>query len=94
MLCFRDVRQKWLLGVGVKNRCTALIEPVNLLMAQQANAAKNQLGDTLRIRLRVGERQRGAPRAAEDLPALNAQVARSFSISSTSAHVVLSSSDA
>ena len=52
----------------------ALVEPVDLLLAQEEDAAQHQLGDALGVRLRVGERERAAPRAAEDLPALDAEV--------------------
>ena len=61
----------------VRGRCAGaavLVEPVELPAAQQEDAAQHELGHALRVRLGVGERERRAPRAAEHLPALDAEV--------------------
>ena len=51
-----------------------LVEPVDLPLAQQEDASEHQLCDAIGVHLRVRERQRRAPRAAEDLPLLNLQL--------------------
>ena len=48
-----------------------LIEPAKLSLRGQKNAAQDQGTDSLRIRFRVGKRQRRSPRAAEKLPAVD-----------------------
>ena len=52
-----------------------LIEPVDLLAAQQENAAQHELADRARMRLGVGERESAAPRAAEHEPAVDIETA-------------------
>jgi hypothetical protein len=51
-----------------------LVEPVELRLAQQEDPAQHQLGHARREHLRVRERERGAPAAAEHLPFLDAEV--------------------
>jgi hypothetical protein len=46
----------------------ALVEEVELLAAQQEDAAQHELAHARRVRHGVRERQRRAPAAAEDLP--------------------------
>ena len=77
-LRLRNVRQIRLPGIRVKNRSTALIEPLDLLSAQQEDAAQDQLSDTLWMAFGIGKGQRGAPGTAEYLPALDAQVRPEF----------------
>ena len=49
-------------------------EPVHLGAPAEEHAAQHAAGHALRVRLRVGERQRGAPGAAEQQPAVDAQM--------------------
>ena len=51
-----------------------LVEPVELALAQREDAAQHQGEHPLRMGLGVGESEGGAPRAAEDEPALHPQV--------------------
>ena len=69
-----DRREVVLPRVGEEAARAVLVEPVDLALAQQEDAAQHQLGHALGVRLRVGERERAAPRAAEHLPALDAEV--------------------
>ena len=58
-----------------------LIEPANLRVAQQEDPAQHELGDALRMRLGIRERERRAPRSAEHLPAGDGQmVAQPFDV--------------
>jgi hypothetical protein len=50
------------------------VEPLRSRAAQKEDAAEHQLGDALGVGLGVGEGEGAAPRAAEDLPALDAEV--------------------
>ena len=61
-------------GVREEGARAPLVEPVDLPLADEEDPAQHQLGHALRVRLGVGERQRAAPRAAEDLPPLDAEV--------------------
>ena len=64
------------LGVHVReNRCDAVQEPVHLARAAQKDAAQHAAGHALGMRLRVGQRERRAPGAAEQQPAVDAQMA-------------------
>jgi hypothetical protein len=47
---------------------------VQLARPEQEDAAQHQLAHHFRVTLRVGERQRAAPRAAEHLPAADREV--------------------
>jgi hypothetical protein len=49
----------------------ALVEEVELLRTQHEDAAEEELRAALRVRLRLGEREGGAPAPAPDLPALD-----------------------
>ena len=49
-------------------------KPVDLGLTAEKNAAQNQCHGALRVMLRVGQCQCGAPRTAEHHPALDAQV--------------------
>ena len=53
-----------------------LIKPANLLRATQEDSAQDELAHALRVRLGVSQRERAAPRAAEDLPASRCPDAR------------------
>ena len=48
-----------------------LVEPAVLLLAAEVDAAHDHAGRTRGVRLRVGQRQRRTPRAAEHQPALD-----------------------
>ena len=52
----------------------ALVEEVELLAAQQEDAAQHELADARWVRHRVRERQRRAPATAEDLPCVPIRV--------------------
>ncbi len=60
--------------VGEDRRCTALVEPLDLVPPQREDPAQHQLGDRLGVALRVGERQCTAPRPPEHLPPRDAEV--------------------
>ena len=51
-----------------------LVEPLNLLPANQEDAPQHQFADRLRMALRVGQRQRTAPGTAEHQPLFDAQM--------------------
>jgi hypothetical protein len=55
-------------------RAAFLVEPLELAAAQREDAAQDHLADAIGVLLRVRERERAAPRAAEHLPALDAEV--------------------
>jgi hypothetical protein len=60
--------------IRIENGSAALVEPVDLLLAEQEDAAHNEFGHTLRVRLGIGESQGGAPGSSENLPSLDSQV--------------------
>src|SRR4029079_15015132 len=60
--------------VGKDRAGASLIEPLQLELRQHEDAAQDQLADLLRMLLRVRERERRAPRAAEPQPALDAEM--------------------
>ena len=60
--------------LGEQHARAVLIEPIELLAAQQEDAAQHELADRARMRLGVRERQRAAPRPAEHEPALDREV--------------------
>ena len=70
----RDELAELLERLGEHPAAAALVEPGELLAPQQEDAAQDQLAHALGVRLRVGQRQGRAPRAAEQLPALDAEV--------------------
>ena len=49
----------------------ALVDPVHLLARAEEDAAQHEREDAVRMRLGVGERQRRAPGAAREDPALD-----------------------
>ena len=59
---------------GKHPAAAALVEPGELLAPQQEDAAQDQLAHAVGMALRVGQRQGRAPRAAEQLPALDAEM--------------------
>ena len=65
-------------GVRIKDRCAALVEPIDLLLAKEKDAAENEFRDAVGMRLGIGERKRRTPRPTEHLPALDAQVLADF----------------
>ena len=70
-----DRRQIALPPVGEDRRGAALVEPLQLVASQGEDAAQDDLAHGIRVALGVGQRERRAPRAAEDLPLLDAEVA-------------------
>ena len=63
-------------GVGIEDRSAALVEPVDLLFAEEEDAAQDQFGDAVGMGFGVGECKGGAPGSAEDLPAVDGQGSR------------------
>lgn len=51
-----------------------LVEPADLLAAEQKNAPQHQFADGLRMALRIGQRQRAAPGTAEHQPPFDTQM--------------------
>lgn len=51
-----------------------LVEPQQLLSSQGEDASEDQSQAAIRVRLRVGERQRRTPRSPKDDPAVDAEV--------------------
>jgi hypothetical protein len=56
-----DVGQIWLPGVGIEDGCTALVKPVDLLLAEEEDATENQFRDAIGVRLRIGEGECRSP---------------------------------
>src|SRR6185437_12213008 len=77
-LSLRDVSKVRLPGIGKEDGSAALVKPVNLLLANQEDAAQDDFRHAMRMSLAIGKSQRGAPRPAEDLPAINAEVLADF----------------
>lgn len=73
-LVLRDRLEIGLPDVGEDVRGAAVVVPVDLAAAQQEDAAQNEFGDPVGMRLRVGESQRRPPGTAEDLPAVDAEM--------------------
>src|SRR6185369_8016240 len=69
-----DRREEAFPRVGEEAARALLVEPVDLALAQQEDAAQHELGDAVGMLLRVRERERRAPRAAEDLPLRDGEV--------------------
>jgi hypothetical protein len=61
-------------GIRKENGSTALIEPVDLLLAEEEDAAYNEFGNPLGVRLGIGQSKRRTPGSSEYLPSLNAQM--------------------
>ncbi len=69
-----DGREVVLPRVGEDRARAALVEPVDLLLAEEEDAAQHELGDALGVGLGVGQREGRPPGAAEDHPAVDAEV--------------------
>ncbi|GAA10626.1 hypothetical protein GOALK_002_00910 [Gordonia alkanivorans NBRC 16433] len=70
----RDRLEVGLPHVGEDVRRAAVVVPVDLAATQQEDPAQHQFGDPVGMRLRIGETQRRTPGAAEDLPAVDAEM--------------------
>jgi hypothetical protein len=71
-LVFGDRSDELLPFVRIERGSAAfLVQPVELVLLEQEDTAKDQLGNPLGVRLGVGERERGAPASAERLPFLD-----------------------
>ena len=91
-LGFGNMGEVRLPSIGIEHRRAALVEPVDLLLAEQEDAAEHEFGDTIGMSLGIGEGESGAPRSAKHLPPLNVQGARGvFSMSATRSQVVFAS---
>ena len=77
-LGLRDVGEVRLPRIGIEHRSAALVEPVDLLFAEEEDAAQDDFGDAIGMGLGIGEREGGAPGSAEHLPALDAEVLADF----------------
>ena len=60
--------------VGEQGVGALLVKPLQLPAAQHEDATQYQFGHAIRMALGIGQGQRGAPGAPEDLPALDAQM--------------------
>src|SRR3546814_10988034 len=77
----RDRTDVLLPGLREQPRSAFLIEPFQLPAPQHEDATQDQLADPLRMGLRIGQRQRGAPGATKYLPAFDTQMpAQGFDI--------------
>ena len=68
----RDRGDETLPRIGEDHRGPILIEPVKLLPGQKKDAPKDQGRDPFGMRDRIGQRERGTPRAPEHRPGLHA----------------------
>ncbi len=73
-LRFGDGRDVVLPRIGIERGRAALVEPVDLALAQEKNPAQHELGRDVRVLLRIRERERRAPRATKDLPPRNVEM--------------------
>ena len=60
-LRLRDRRDEFLPCIGKERVRPLLVEPVQLPLAQREDAAQDDLGHALGVRLRIGQREGGAP---------------------------------
>ena len=74
MLDDRDRREVALPGVRKDRVAALLVEPFQFPAPQHEDAAQDEFGDPVGMGLRIGQRQRRPPRAAEHLPAVDLQV--------------------
>ena len=74
LLAARDRREVAFPGIGKEQARSALVKPLELPAPKQKDAAEHELGHAIGMLLGVGEPERAAPRAAEDEPALDAEV--------------------
>ena len=73
-LVLRDRGQEPLPGVGKQHRGAVLVEPAQLALGQQEDAAQDQAVDAVGMGDGVGQGQGRAPRSAEHRPFLDAQM--------------------
>ena len=59
--------------IGKQARGAFLVEPFQLPATQHEDAAQHQFSDALRMRFRIGQRQRRTPTAAKHLPLFDTQ---------------------
>jgi hypothetical protein len=71
-LRLRDGSQEILPVIGEERGCALLIIPEDFVAAEREDAADDERGDPLRMCLRISQRQRRAPGAAEDEPLFGA----------------------
>ena len=91
---FRNVVAVALEGIGEDVARALLVEPRELAVAAQENAAQHEVLDALGMVLRVDEGQRRAPEPPNTTHVSMPRCSRSCSMSETDAMVVLSSSSA
>src|SRR5205085_9432545 len=70
--------QKFFPNIGEDPTTTFLVEPLDLFRPAKKDSAQHEFGRALRMLLGISERQRAAPRSAEDLPFLNAEMLAQF----------------
>src|SRR5205814_9495033 len=73
-LALGDYFQKFFPDVRENPAGAFLIEPFDFLRPAEKDAAEHQLGHPIGVLLGVSERQRAAPRSAEHLPLVDAEV--------------------
>ena len=70
----RDDADIILKRIGEDPAASLLIEPFELASPQREDASEHERGHAVGMRLGIGERERRPPRAAEHLPALDAEM--------------------
>src|SRR5215831_9234992 len=71
---FGDVREVGLPSVRIKNGRAVLVEPIDLLLAEEENAAQNELRNAVWMGLGISQGESGTPRTAKNQPTLNGEV--------------------
>ena len=61
-------------GIGEQRAGALLVEPFDFALPHRENAAQDKLVHPLPMGLRIGQGQRRSPRAAQNLPAFNAEM--------------------
>src|ERR1700730_5309663 len=73
-LAFGNDFQKFFPNIGKNPACALLIEPLDLFWTAEKDSAWHDFSGALGMLLGISERQGAAPRSAEPLPLLNAQM--------------------
>src|SRR5215472_4488455 len=71
---FGDVREVGLPSVRIKNGRAVLVEPIDLLLAEEENAAQNELRNAVWMGLGISQGESRTPRTAKNQPTLNGEV--------------------
>ena len=73
-LGLRNMVQIRLPGVRIEGGSAALVKPIDLLLAQQKDAAKKEFAHAMGMRFGVGKGQSRTPGSSENLPAVDAEM--------------------